>query len=31
MYVGLLNKDMNKYNTDIANLDSEIASLNDRI
>jgi len=30
-YNALLQKDMNKYNSQIANLDAEIASLNDRI
>ena len=30
-YVALLTKDMNKYNAQIAQLDAEIASLNDRI
>jgi len=30
-YMTLLTKDMNKYNSQIANLDAELASLNDRI
>jgi len=30
-YMGLLQKDMNKYNADLANLDAAIASLTDRI
>jgi phage host-nuclease inhibitor protein Gam len=30
-YSALLNKDMNKYNSDIANLSAEIQSLQDRI
>lgn len=30
-YKRLLNKDMNQYNSQIANLESEIASLNDRL
>jgi chromosome segregation ATPase len=30
-YSALLNKDLNKYNSDIANLTAEIASLQDRI
>jgi predicted nucleic acid-binding Zn-ribbon protein len=30
-YMGLLQKDMNKYNSELANLDAAIASLTDRI